>query len=43
VGSGAGILQLTEGTVDFGASDAPMTNEQIAKITKAKILHYRRG
>jgi phosphate transport system substrate-binding protein len=40
VGSGAGIRQLTEGTVDFGASDAPMTDEQIAKITKAKILHF---
>ena len=39
-GSGAGIRQLTEGTVDFGASDAPMTDEQIAKITKAKILHF---
>jgi phosphate ABC transporter phosphate-binding protein len=39
-GSGAGILQLTEGTVDFGASDAPMTSEQIAKITKANILHF---
>jgi len=40
VGSGAGIRQLTEGTVDFGASDAPMTDEQLAKITKAKILHF---
>src|SRR5689334_362909 len=28
-GSGAGIRQLTEGTVDFGASDGPMTDEQI--------------
>src|SRR5690606_13866811 len=25
IGSGGGIRQLTEGTVDFGASDAPMT------------------
>jgi len=40
VGSGAGIRQLTEGTVDFGASDVPMTDEQLAKITKAKILHF---
>jgi phosphate transport system substrate-binding protein len=40
VGSGAGIRQLTEGTVVFGASDAPMTDEQIKKITSAKILHF---
>lgn len=30
VGSGAGIQQLTENTVDFGATDAPMTDEQLA-------------
>ncbi len=29
VGSGAGIQQLTKGTVDFGATDAPMTDQQI--------------
>jgi phosphate transport system substrate-binding protein len=40
IGSGAGIQQLTQGTVDFGASDMPMTNEQIAKITKYKVLHF---
>jgi phosphate transport system substrate-binding protein len=40
VGSGAGINQLTQGTVDFGASDMPMTDEQIAKITKYKVLHF---
>jgi phosphate transport system substrate-binding protein len=28
-GSGAGIRQLTEGTVDFGASDGPMTDQQL--------------
>ena len=39
-GSGAGIRQLTEGTVDFGASDMPMTDEQISKITKFKVLHF---
>jgi len=39
-GSGAGIRQLTEGTVDFGASDVPMTDEQLSKITRAKILHF---
>ncbi len=39
-GSGAGIRQLTEGTVDFGASDVPMTDEQISKIKKYKVLHF---
>jgi phosphate transport system substrate-binding protein len=43
VGSGAGIRQVTEGTVDFGASDGPMTDQQIADY-KAKrgtdILHF---
>lgn len=32
VGSGAGIKQFTQGTVDFGASDAAMTDEQIAQV-----------
>lgn len=31
IGSGGGIQQFTAGTVDFGASDAPLTDEQIAK------------
>lgn len=43
VGSGAGIKQVTEGTVDFGASDGPMTDDQIKEF-KAKrgtnILHF---
>ncbi len=38
VGSGAGIRQVTAGTVDFGASDGPMTDEQIA-TSKVKIQH----
>ena len=29
IGSGGGIRQATEGTVDFGASDMPMTDEQL--------------
>lgn len=32
LGSGAGIKQVTEGTVDFGASDAIMTDQQIAEF-----------
>jgi len=39
IGSGGGIRQLTEGTVDFGASDMPMTDEQI-KGMKVKPLHF---
>ena len=39
IGSGGGIQQLTNGTVDFGASDAPMTDAQIAKVA-AGVLHF---
>ncbi len=38
IGSGGGIRQVTSGTVDFGASDGPMTDEQIAQ-SKIKLLH----
>src|SRR5882757_4372816 len=38
VGSGAGKQQLLKETVDFGASDAPMSDEEMAKA-KGKILH----
>ncbi len=38
IGSGAGIRQVTAGTVDFGATDGPMTDEQIAS-SKVKIQH----
>jgi len=31
IGSGGGIKQITERTVDFGASDAPMSDEEMAK------------
>ncbi len=37
VGSGAGIRQVSEGTVDFGASDAIMTDQQIGEA-KVKVL-----
>ena len=39
IGSGAGIRQVLAGTVDFGASDGPMTDEQLAQ-SKVKILHF---
>ena len=38
IGSGGGIRQVLEGTVDFGASDGPMSDDQLAKA-KTKILH----
>jgi phosphate transport system substrate-binding protein len=42
IGSGGGIRQVTEGTVDFGASDMPMTDGQLAEAQtkrKTKILN----
>ncbi len=38
IGSGGGIRQVTEGTVDFGASDGPMSDEQLG-ASKVKITH----
>lgn len=38
IGSGGGIRQVMAGTVDFGASDGPMTDEQL-KDSKIKVLH----
>jgi len=43
VGSGAGIGQITEGTVDFGASDGPMNAEQTNKFHSKhgyNVLHF---
>jgi phosphate transport system substrate-binding protein len=38
IGSGGGIRQVINGTVDFGASDGPMTDDML-KEAKTKILH----
>jgi phosphate transport system substrate-binding protein len=38
VGSGAGIRQVSTKTVDFGASDGPMTDQQLAE-SQIKLLH----
>jgi phosphate transport system substrate-binding protein len=38
IGSGGGIRQVLAQTVDFGASDGPMTDEQLSQ-SKVKILH----
>ena len=39
IGSGGGIRQVIAGTVDFGATDGPMTDDQL-KEAKTKILHF---
>ncbi len=39
VGSGAGINQLLNQTVDFGATDSPMTDAQLAQSKNGAILH----
>ena len=38
IGSGGGIKQVTEGTVDFGASDGPMNDQQMSEA-KVKVMH----
>ena len=39
IGSGGGIRQVLAGTVDFGASDGPMTDEQLAQYKGGKLFH----
>ncbi len=38
VGSGAGVEQFTQGTVDFGASDVAMKDEEIAKVDRGVLM-----
>jgi phosphate transport system substrate-binding protein len=43
IGSGGGIRQITEGTVDFGATDGPMNNDQLKAFKEKRgteILHF---
>jgi phosphate transport system substrate-binding protein len=43
IGSGGGIKQVTEGTVDFGATDGPMKDEQLAEFRQKRgceALHF---
>jgi phosphate transport system substrate-binding protein len=43
IGSGGGIKQVTEGTVDFGATDGPMNDQQLAEFKSkhgAEVLHF---
>ena len=39
LGSGAGIRQISEQTVDFGATDGPMTDEQL-RNAPGRLLHF---
>lgn len=39
LGSGAGIRQLSEQTVDFGATDSPMTDEELDAANGGPVLH----
>jgi len=43
IGSGGGIKQVTEGTVDFGATDGPMNDTQLAEFKTKRacdVLHF---
>jgi len=39
IGSGGGIRQLSEGTVDFAGSDAPMSDEEMSKAKGGPVIH----
>jgi phosphate transport system substrate-binding protein len=39
IGSGGGIRQVIADTVDFGATDGPMTDEQLSQFKGCKLLH----
>jgi phosphate transport system substrate-binding protein len=39
IGSGGGIRQIQEQTVDFGATDGPMSNDELSKAKGGAILH----
>ena len=40
IGSGGGIRQLSEQTVDFGASDSPMSDQELANAKAGAVLHF---
>ena len=39
IGSGGGIRQLIAGTVDFGATDVPMADDEVARVPGGRVLH----
>jgi phosphate transport system substrate-binding protein len=40
IGSGGGVRQISEGTVDFGASDGPMSDDELRRAKGGRILHF---
>jgi phosphate transport system substrate-binding protein len=40
IGSGGGIRQLSEQTVDFGASDSPMSDQEMVNAKGGPVLHF---
>jgi phosphate transport system substrate-binding protein len=40
IGSGGGVKQLSDGIVDFGATDGPMSDDEMARTRGGKILHF---
>jgi phosphate transport system substrate-binding protein len=40
IGSGGGIRQFSEGTVDFGATDGPMSDEELTRTRHGAALHF---
>jgi phosphate transport system substrate-binding protein len=40
IGSGGGVRQISEQTVDFGASDGPMKDDELAKAKGGAIMHF---
>lgn len=40
IGSGGGIRQISEGTVDFGATDGPMTDTELGGAKGGRLMHF---
>jgi phosphate transport system substrate-binding protein len=40
IGSGGGVRQISDMTVDFGASDGPMSDEELAKAKGGPLMHF---
>jgi phosphate transport system substrate-binding protein len=40
IGSGGGIRQISEQTVDFGASDSPMSDQELSQAKGGAVLHF---
>ena len=40
IGSGGGIRQISEGTVDFGATDGPMSDTELSGAKGGRVMHF---